>query len=480
MQQEIWFQKYKILDLLGSGGTAKVYLAEHIKLKSYRAIKFISKNHPLYELQLNEAFVLKNLRHSCIPIIYDIEESEEGSYIVEQYLEGETLREFVKDKGALREDILINFGLQLCDLIQYLHNAPRPIIYIDLKPDNIIVSGMTLKLIDFGSAVFCDEITANQKYYGTVGYAAPELFRHKEIDERCDVYGIGMLLYYMATGSQAKDRENELYHIDRVDYCSLQLKRIINRCLKYNPIQRYASINKLSRQLSVIAKKRPFYKTTNTTVTIAVAGSQDRIGVTHFALRLCKFNESITGSCLYQEKNESGCSGSIKSRYQGVTIRGSIYELYGISIQPLTQVEEPDTSKISLVVQDLGRLCGHNLEIFRKADVRMLVLGAKDWELEHSEATLELVTEYKDIFYLFNFLDGSQFQQVIKGMRHYNIYRIPYEPNPFSKITGRNSKEFYRELMEAVYEITESGRKPMGKEKVWNETKANTMETIAE
>ncbi|MHB8129544.1 MAG: serine/threonine protein kinase, partial [Mobilitalea sp.] len=69
MQQEVWFQKYQILRLLGSGGTARVYLALHIKLNSYRAIKFISKNHPLHDLQRNEALILKNLKHSCIPII---------------------------------------------------------------------------------------------------------------------------------------------------------------------------------------------------------------------------------------------------------------------------------------------------------------------------------------------------------------------------------------------------------------------------
>jgi serine/threonine-protein kinase len=144
MQQEIWFQKYKILGLLGRGGTARVYLAEHILLKSYRAIKCISKNHPQYELQRNEAFILKNLKHSCIPIIYDIEEDDKGSYIVEEYIEGITLTDYVLANGALREDIIIQAGIQLCDLIQYLHSAKSPVFYLDLKPDNILISGSVL------------------------------------------------------------------------------------------------------------------------------------------------------------------------------------------------------------------------------------------------------------------------------------------------------------------------------------------------
>ena len=88
MQEEIWFGKYRIQKLLGQGGTAKVYLAEHIKLNSYRAIKIISKKHPLYDLLRNEAMILKNLRHSCIPIIYDIEEDEE-EFDDEELLEDE-------------------------------------------------------------------------------------------------------------------------------------------------------------------------------------------------------------------------------------------------------------------------------------------------------------------------------------------------------------------------------------------------------
>ena len=134
MQQEIWFNKYRIIKLLGRGGTAKVFLAEHIKLNSYRAIKCISKNHPLYELQRKEAQILKNLKHSCIPIIYDIEEDKDGSYIVEQYLEGDNLNDYVMSNGTLSEDIIVRFALQLCDLIQYLHSTTRPILYLDLKP----------------------------------------------------------------------------------------------------------------------------------------------------------------------------------------------------------------------------------------------------------------------------------------------------------------------------------------------------------
>ena len=453
MQQEIWFQKYLILGLLGRGGTAKVYLAEHIKLNSYRAIKCISKNHPLYDLRRNEALILKNLKHSCIPIIYDIEEDEEGSYIVEQYLEGETLKEYVVANGTIREDIIIKFGAQLCDLIYYLHSIERPILYVDLKPENIIVTERTLKLIDFGSAIFRDELTEQQNYFATRGYAAPELYRQQKIDERCDVYGIGMLLYFMATGFVIKNDDTEIENIDDIGNCSKQLKSIINHCLKYNPSQRYASVARLNKQLSALVRKKGLPLESSQTITIAIAGAQPRIGVTHLAFRLSSYFLHQRSKCIYQEMNDSECVHSMKNCYEGVMVKNGIYDLNGIPMQPNAQSKVISTD-YQVVIQDFGSLTNSNLADFLKAEIKLLVLGAKDWELCYAEQTLNMVTECKDIVYLFNFMNGRQFQQIMKSMERKNSYRIPYEPDPFAKTTQKNGEELFRELFRPAKKLT--------------------------
>lgn len=448
MQQEIWFQKYKILGLLGRGGTAKVYLAEHIRLNSYRAIKCISKNHPLYEIQRNEAFILKNLKHSCIPIIYDIEEDEEGSYIVEQYLEGDTLKDFVSLNGALREDVIIQFGIQLCDLINYLHSIDRPVLYIDLKPENIIVAGTTLKLIDFGSAIYRDEHKDHPEYTGTKGYAAPELFGKDSVDERCDVYGIGMLLYYMATGVTMKGDFNRVDNIDLTGQCTGKMKNIINRCLRYNPSQRYASVTLLSKQLSALLRKDQFPYKSEKTIIIAVAGSQPRIGVTHFAFRLCGYFKLLRCRFLYREMNLSGCVRSIRKRYEDIVSDCGICKVEGISMLAFIQGLPEVSEEYRVIIQDFGCLTKDNLADFLKAKVKLLILGAKDWELESSENILNMVAEYKDISYLFNFMNGQQFQMAMKSMNHKKSYRIPYEPDPFARITARNGLELFQELVQ--------------------------------
>jgi serine/threonine-protein kinase len=448
MQQEIWFQKYHIIRMLGSGGTARVYLAKHIKLNSYRAIKCISKTHPLYDLQRNEALILKNLKHSCIPIIYDIEEDEEGSYIIEQYLEGETLKDYVQYKGPIKEDIIISYAIQLCDLFHYLHSNDRPILYVDLKPDNIMVSGKSIKLIDFGSAIYQDELNKEPRITATRGYAAPELYRQGVPDDRCDIYGIGMLLYYMATGVIISATAKQISNIDQISGCSKGLKHIINHCLKFNPVLRYTTVAQLKKHLSALQPGREGYQELGQKRIIAVAGTQSRIGVTHLAFRLCYYMKSQGVDCIYKEDNQSQCIRRMKGHLELSQESNSPFILEGIPMLSAGQFNEPATPEASITVIDLGTLTKDNLDFFLEADTRLLVMGAKDWELAYSEEVLDMIAEHKDIIYLFNFLDGKQFQMVCRNMEQRCCYRIPYEPNPFGKITAQNGQELFRMLLE--------------------------------
>lgn len=447
MQQKIWFGKYRILGLLGKGGSAEVYLAEHIKLNSFRAIKCISKNHPLYHLQCKEALILKNLKHSCIPIIYDIEEDEDCSYIVEQYLEGEPLNSYIQTKGPFREESILYFGLQLCDLMQYLHSTERPVLYVDLKPENLILSEGYLKLIDFGSAIYLDELSQGQGYCATKGFAAPELYTGSNVDEGCDIYGIGMLMYYMATGVNVKN-SSELDHIDQVAGCSKQLKKIINKCVKFNPSQRFQTITGLNRELLVLKGKKQYQFESSQTVKIAVAGAQPRIGVTHLSFRLCKYFINQRYHCLYQENNVSECVWRIKECYDNVIVRDGLPVIEGIPMLAKVKSHMPDLDNYQYRIQDFGCLTRENIEQFLEAEIKLLVLGVKDWELRDAEQVIQMTAEYKDINYLFNYADGRQFQNIMNSMERKCCYRIPYEPNPFAKVNSKNGLDFFHNLFE--------------------------------
>jgi len=459
MPQEIWFGKYRVIKLLGRGGTAKVYLAEHIKLNSLRAIKHISRYNPLYKLQLREAQILKDLRHPCIPIIYDIEEDEDGSYIVEQYLEGVTLREYVEERNCLDSNAVVNFALQLCDLIKYLHSVKRPVLYLDLKPDNIIVSDGTLKLVDFGSAMFRDEAGLCAEHYGTIGYAAPELYGSDSPDERSDVYGIGTLLYFMATGRSLCTVDEKSGHVDFI-ICRKKLKRIISKCLRYDPSQRYASVSILERHLSAIMKKERNFPHKGSSVEIGIAGAQQRIGTTHMCFRLCSYLNKRNVKCLYVEQSGSRSLRRAAGRYFGPEDDDGIIKMNGIMMVAADRMQETDVPDFKAVVRDYGKLDIANRDQFLQSDVKILVLGAKDWELDYSEEALELISEYKDVVFLINFVDGRQFRRAVKSMTAGNCLRIPYEPDPFVLPKDKNSREFFRELADLCF-----GQRSNGHEK---------------
>lgn len=148
------FGKYRVLSTLGTGNSSTVYLAEHIRLNVYRAIKCIPKDTSLVSSPSSEATLLKNLNHPGIPIIYDIEEDEHFFYIIEEFIQGQSIDTFVSYQ-KISHELLIKLGIQLCDILDYLHHLmPYPILYQDLKPEHIIVCGNQIKLIDFGIASF--------------------------------------------------------------------------------------------------------------------------------------------------------------------------------------------------------------------------------------------------------------------------------------------------------------------------------------
>ena len=124
MQQkhnDILFGKYEIVSILGTGSFGTVYLSKHTLLECYRAIKTIPKTTGMTHSLLHEAQLLKSLQHPGIPCLYDIEEDENAYYLVEEFVEGESLELFLLHQTTISLNTFLDLGLQLCDIFQYLH-----------------------------------------------------------------------------------------------------------------------------------------------------------------------------------------------------------------------------------------------------------------------------------------------------------------------------------------------------------------------
>lgn len=250
--------KYRILKILGSGGMGSVYLAENVKLNTLWAVKEINKNANSQVDFLAEPNILKKLNHHALPRIFDILETDDNIYIIEDFVDGITLEEKLKKTKRIPEKQIIEWAKQICEVLLYLHTLkPNPIIYRDMKPSNIMLTKEgKIKLIDFGIArEYKKESKSDTTYIGTKGYAAPEQYGTSQTDSRTDIYSLGITLYHLITG---KSPNEPPYEIKPVRHFNSKLSRgievIIGKCTKQDPRQRYQSMKKLLFDLNNIEK----------------------------------------------------------------------------------------------------------------------------------------------------------------------------------------------------------------------------------
>lgn len=207
--------KYEIITEIGRGGMSVVYLAMDRRLRKQWAVKEAKKKpggeSNIFELTpIAEANLLKSLDHPNIVRIVDIVEQDGYIYIVEDFVEGKSLAEEVK-RGPSSPEKVIEWGTQLCDVLEYLHTRNPRIIYRDMKPANVQLQpdGKTIKLLDFGIAKrYKPQNTSDTTNLGTRGYAAPEQFdSKKQSDPRTDVFSLGITLKSLLMGKTPYDTE---------------------------------------------------------------------------------------------------------------------------------------------------------------------------------------------------------------------------------------------------------------------------------
>ena len=237
MKETLLFEKYRLVRLLSNGIGGEVWLAEHIRLGAYRVIKCLYKEQPFYEELLQEAQILKQLTKPFLPRIYDIEEDEAASYIIEEYLSGENLKDFILRQKCLPELRILQYSIQLCEIIAYLHSEAAGILHLDLKPENLLVAEDMLRVIDFGSAVSIKAENRKRCGFATAGYAAPEQYEERKPDERADIYGIGKLLQFMLEKSKGYDK---------------RLLDIVKRCTRQYPMERYGTVLEVQEALTML------------------------------------------------------------------------------------------------------------------------------------------------------------------------------------------------------------------------------------
>ncbi len=205
--------RYEIQEIIGVGGMAVVYKAYDNQENRIVAIKILKEefvsNQEFVRRFKNESKAIAMLSHQNIVKVYDVSFGDLIQYIVMEYIEGITLKEFIERQGSLRWKDAVHFTIQILRGLQHAHD--KGIVHRDVKPQNIMVlPDGTIKVTDFGIARFArsDQRTITDKAIGSVHYISPEQARGEKTDEKSDIYSVGVMLYEMITGQMPFQAES--------------------------------------------------------------------------------------------------------------------------------------------------------------------------------------------------------------------------------------------------------------------------------
>ena len=239
------FPQLEILELLGSGGMGAVYKARQPHLDRLVALKIIrpeaARDPEFAERFAREAKALARLSHPNIVTLHDFGQAGDLFYFVMEYVDGASLRELEKS-GRLSPAQALAIVPQVCDALQYAHD--QGVVHRDIKPENILVDKRgRVKIADFGIAKLLGAppaeatLTASQMVLGTPHYMAPEqLERPREVDQRADIYSLGVVFYEMLTGELPLGRFQPPSRKVEVD---VRLDEVVLKALEREPERRY-------------------------------------------------------------------------------------------------------------------------------------------------------------------------------------------------------------------------------------------------
>lgn len=253
---ETFDDKYLINKVIGSGGMGTVYLATDLNDNTKWAIKEAEINDSNRNLLMTEVNALRSVSDPVFPAFRSAEEKDGFFYIVMEYINGITLEDILNRDLKIRESQLVDFFRQIAKAFHYLHSLETPIVYRDCKPANIMVeSSGRIRIIDLGIA---------QEYSGdkaiadvaalTRGYAAPEQYdRRYMLDERTDIYSLGVTMHYLTTGKNPNKPPYVFLPVRKLrGEISPALEYIIKKCLQPSPEDRYRNIRELIDDLNNI------------------------------------------------------------------------------------------------------------------------------------------------------------------------------------------------------------------------------------
>jgi len=260
--------RYMATGIVGRGGFSIVYLGKHRYLEMPVVIKMMRHNLAIHSDFLEnfrkEAIITAGFNHENIARVFDIEERFNTIFMIMEYLEGDTLEEVLKGNGNLTHETIVTILIQILSGLNYAHKYG--ILHRDINPSNIFIQdeGPT-KLIDFGFA--CPIGMTDEDEPGTIAYVSPEQLEAESVDQRTDIYSLGLTAYEMVTGEKPVNDDDlsrliRLRLSDEIPDPALLcpdipegLQKFIVKSTKINPGDRYSNTDEVLPELKETLRK---------------------------------------------------------------------------------------------------------------------------------------------------------------------------------------------------------------------------------
>jgi len=264
--------RYQVIEELGHGGMGRVYKVFDNDIKEKIALKLlrpeIGLDKETVERFSNELKLARKIRHKNICGMFDLGKAEGTTFITMEFVPGEDLKKFIRKSGQLGAFRAVSITKQICEGLAEAHHLG--IVHRDLKPQNIMIDeDGNVRIMDFGIArsLWGKGITGAGVMIGTPEYMSPEQVEGKEVDQRSDIYSLGVILYEMVTGRvpfegdtalsiamkhKTEEPENPKDFNPQIPE---SLSRLIVKCLEKKPERRYDSVQNMTRELDIALER---------------------------------------------------------------------------------------------------------------------------------------------------------------------------------------------------------------------------------
>ena len=428
----IFSDRYEIIKSIYETKDTSVYLVRHKSLSENRILKCVSKG--TFGIPTSgastvgaarEADVLKKLRHPGIPILYDYDEDDEHIYLVEEFVQGVPLSDYLNWRDSISVEQICSFLVQLCEILEYLHKRkPFPILYQDLKPEHIFLRGERLILIDYGAALFVPRFGEAFQKYGTPGYCAPETIENGTSTIRSDIYSTGRVAKLLISHTKEK--------------VPFYVQRLIQKACKENPNDRPRSMEEYKKDWEKAYAKASVSEKKLVPETIVVAGADRGIGTTHIALSLVVYLNSNGINSYYVDQTDSRSTQCLTENGPGFYERDQIiYHHHFKAVlntgEAVCKIAKPNGTQ----VVDAG--C--HFSNFEGSDMVLYVVGSRPWQQQSIKLGDALPQDAILILNPTNKYVGFGMTSRLGK----NLFGFPLDADPFT--LSRRKKEFFRKIL---------------------------------